>query len=620
MGWFGRGRQGKAEATAAQGVIEGGEAPETFWRAVGVTCLPFGPEQSLLAGPGGTLVSVPQGVAELLCMCDRFKTLDELEAEIGEQTRFPVAEIRPALQCLAEAGILFPMDRLASPGEPLPAARVDSVGVVTHNRLPAVQRCLESFMANARRHGRSPVWRVFHDGEDPGLCAEYQAMLSALGRQAGMPVAYAGPEERRVFMDALVQEGLPRDVVAFGLVGPPEAGRGAGASLNARLLDLVGQVGLSLDDDTFCRLGQAPEPLAGTELAGGVPSSFRFFQDRAAALNAFPVADADYLALHEALLGRTFGELWSPSGLGRADDLGRAPDRLLLAAASGGRVAVTQTGLAGDSGMGSTLYYLLMEGEERERLLARPADLEAFMASRAVARSVQRQAVGDGAHFMAYAVGFDHRQLLPPFLPRLRSTDTLFGITLLETLPERMVGHLPWLVAHDPPEARQETEASLARAAGSLKFGAIMEQTLAFQARGIPQGLGAEDRLRALGRGLQVCGALPPQAYAEWLHPILLRGLASQVMRLEGVLERHGARPAPWAAKVQANLDLARALPWTPDWPAPSDFPGNPGREGALSLAARLTRQFGGLLEHWPDLVAVAGRLREKGVTLAKPV
>jgi len=621
MGWFGRSKQDKG-AAAADAVVpmDPQGPPEAYWRAVAVARLPFGAEADLLVGPEGALMSVPPPVADLLGLCDRFKSLDELETEIVTQTGFPEEDARPVLEQLAEAGILFPMDRLARPDEPGAPVRVDSVGVVTTTRLPAARRCLESFMDNARRHGRSPAWRVFHDGEDPGLAQDYQAMLAAVAREGDAPVAYAGPEEKRAFLEALVGEGLPREVVAFALLGPRDAGRGAGANLNARLLDLVGQAGLSLDDDTFCRLGAAPDPLAGVALAGGDPTTFAFFPDRPAALASFPEAEADWLALHEGMLGRSFGDLWLAGGTREPADLERAPDRLLFAAAAGARVAVTQSGLAGDAGMGSTNPYLFLQDEGRDRLLARPGDLDTFMASRAVARSVRRPTVGDGGFFMTYAVGFDHRQILPPFLPGARSTDSLFGRTVLELLPERQFGHLPWLVSHDPPETRRETEASLATAAASREFSYILGRLMAVLGRTLPQGLGAEDRLRAMGRALRSCGALPAREYGQWLHPILLEGVSRRVMRLEGLLERHGPRPAPWAARIQSLLAIARASPWEPDWPAPRDFPGNLNREEALTLAARLTGQFGALLEHWPDLVAAAGRLREQGVTLARPV
>jgi len=65
--------------------------------------------------------------------------------------------------------------------------------------------------------------------------------------------------------------------------------------------------------------------------------------------------------------------------------LDRANDRLLLAFGSGkGRVAASSMGIAGNSGMSSSFYYLLAKNETRQRLVDDPDSYCTFMQSQAV--------------------------------------------------------------------------------------------------------------------------------------------------------------------------------------------------------------------------------------------
>src|SRR5262249_29491360 len=154
--------------------------------------------------------------------------------------------------------------------------------------------------------------------------------------------------------------------IRFALFGDERCNVSVGANRNCLLLDTLGSLAFSADDDTLCRSAVAPDHEDTALVSSSYdPTEFRFFADRASALDSMTFAAADFLAAHEALLGRAVA------------DVTGCPD-------SGGRVALTMPGLAGDSGMGSSRYYLALTGASRERLLASEETYRSALRTRAV--------------------------------------------------------------------------------------------------------------------------------------------------------------------------------------------------------------------------------------------
>jgi len=358
-------------------------------------------------------------------------------------------------------------------------------------------------------------------------------------------------------------------------------------------------------------------------LTSADPTAFRFFRDRAQALatQEEEAEDVDWLGLHEGMLGRTFADLCAEHGGPGPEDVATATDRLLLAACSpSGRVAVTSAGLAGDSAMGSPFHYFLLEGDAEERLLERPKALDDILQGRALCRSVELPTVGDGALFMTYAVGFDHRRILPPFFPVLRGHDDLFGRTLQTVFPDRLLGHLPWAIAHDPPGLRRETPEAILEVSAGPPFLRIVQALTVQGGPSIPAGLGDAARFRALGRLLKDAGSLAPGSFHELIRPLALGQAGSRLARLEAALDRNGSRLGPWSDRLAFWLEASRKALLEPTWPTVPDLlPGRSETE-ALLLATFLLRQFGELLESWPDLLEASRRLAERGMRLVRPV
>ena len=90
-------------------------------------------------------------------------------------------------------------------------------------------------------------------------------------------------------VDVLRTIEFTADVIEFALFDPEGCGMTAGANRNALLLHSVGDMVLSVDDDTVCSVAESPRLRDGLALSSGAnPTDFRFFPDREAAVVVRP--------------------------------------------------------------------------------------------------------------------------------------------------------------------------------------------------------------------------------------------------------------------------------------------------------------------------------------------
>lgn len=553
--------------------------------------------------------------------CRGFRTLGVHTRELCRDPRLEPGsplDVRAALARLAEAGFLLPRSAVlaaarATPDPPPP--RVDAVAVVTCDRPEAVQRCVAGVLDNLREHGRDARVVVADDGT---AREEVVGRLRRMAGTRGARVAYIGREEKARLAEALVRSGVDADAVSFALQGEPGIRLSPGRNRNAVLLETIGTLAVGLDDDTVCDLalpeGADVEALAFSSRTD--PTEFRFFPDRAGAEGAVRRVRADLLGVHERLLGRPLlarAAAVAPERL----DLDAVNDDLLRWMKEGtGRIRITQTGLFGDAGMGVPTWLLTLDGPSRERLVASEAAYRTARRTREIVRAVPRPTVSNGPFFMTYSAGFDHRELLPPFVPVLRNEDGAFVASLRRTCEADAVGHLPWLVRHDPPEPRAFAEDAIWSRAGTVGFSNFLLAAIA--AARVPARLDAAGRLRALGLQLQELAAAPPDEFRRTTRQWVWEQAARWMGLLEERLREHPEGPAYWAEDAQRALaDLRARLP-APEFPVPADL--LPGRtpDEALDAGRRLLARTGRLFAHWPSIREAAADLRraERGAAV----
>ena len=539
--------------------------------------------------------------------------LDEIEA-LSED------EVRAELHGQAEAPpvrVLAPRPAAPAPSF-VPSLTITTLGLVTRDRVEAARRALTSYVGNARRFGRTQDVVVIDDSARPEVRERYRAMLRAFGKTHDVPVYYAGVEEKRRYAQALVAEGLPEAAVRFALFDEESVGYTLGANRNAMLLHAAGTGLLCVDDDTLGRPARPPEWDEGlAAVAGRDPNAYWFFPDAEAAMRAVTFVEEDLFALHEAYLGADVARLIDA----HAPDLSGVPGARLRRMRAA-RVGVTLNGLAGDCGWGAPfgfwgapMGYLLLEGDAFRRLVRSEAAYRAAVTSRNLVRAVRRPTVSDGTLAMTTFAGCDLRADLPPFLPVARGQDVVFGRMVEAAAPGASFLHLPWVMPHRPVEERRFWPGEIFRTAAGVDVAKVMMVCL----EGFTgEATDAPSAMRALGAYLADAAGRPDfNAFVrERLRAMNERFLATIDDRL-----REDAPAAPfWAEDLRRYRSmLVRAMD-APEYAVPLDL--RRGRDALAARAAlrRIVRRFGELTAVWPEMLAVARRLRLEGRGLALPV
>jgi hypothetical protein len=490
--------------------------------------------------------------------------------------------------------------------DPAPCA-VTTLAIATCDRPEALRSSLASYLANFRRHGRNPAIFVADDSSRP---QDTLGVLEELRDRHGVRIDYAGRAEKAAFADALALEsGVDLEVVRSALLKPGFwPGDTPGTNRNAMLLHAAGEALLCVDDDTECRISEAPGREPGAILTSAQdPFEYWFHSDRGAALAANPEADADLLALHERVLGRDVaGCLEGPLELG-------APDPSLFGSRE--RVVVTVNGLVGDCGVEYFGWQLLLEGASRERLVEREDAYRIACGSREIRRTVRRLTLGHLSSTFSTFLGLDNRELLPPFLPLRRGEDLAFGYLLRKCFEGRFVALLPFTLLHRPADGRRYKLDGLGTVPQDPTIGQILVGPV--EAADARLTGGPRERFEALGRRLRELGEADLAEFEYRVGRVLLRIRESARQRAERLLDLHEGRPEYWAEDTRELVRLLREDS-SEEFAVPVGLLAEHGRRGGALECQRLVTRFGRLLEAWPALADAARRLRETDVRLGR--
>ncbi len=529
-----------------------------------------------------------------------------------------LATMRDQLEQYARAGLLVSdvdlIERCRRAVVRRSPARISVIGITTRDRVDTLRRALLSYVENCRAFGRSVEFAVIDDSGDPAVEERNQAMLEALGREHSVSVRYANRRQRETFATALIDaSGLPAETVRFGLLGEGPCLRTIGASRNTLLLDSIGECYMLVDDDSVCRIAKPEEQTDGLALTSQHdPTEFWFFPDRDSTLRSTAVVEHDFLALHEALLGRDVGACLPAPEDAASVDLDRATPAFDQRLRSfGGRVVTASAGIFGDSGVGTT-GYLYAPPSSRERLTRSQEEYLAVVKSRQLLRAVTRTTISEGALCMAGNLSLDHRRLLPPFYPLQRNSDGLFAAVLRKCFRDGYLGYLPWAIWHDPPPSRSQPIEQFFEGASRTRLPEIVK--LLIRAAPDVSG-GGDDRIALMKLGAHLKGVASGSLadFEELVRTEFWRAFSVGLAAAEepGLPDFYAAYRGKYLAILRESLPK-------PEYFVPLDLMDLGSEEEVRQLVKRLVRQFGELLEVWPTIIETTKELHDKGTRLTK--
>lgn len=498
---------------------------------------------------------------------------------------------------------------------------ISTLAIPSGGRPTQALETLRGYLGACERAGRRVEAVLVDTSAHPDDRQAYREGLRALARHTALPLRYLGAEQIEAHAQRLRRAGLDPALVRFSCADPLATGQAYGAARNRVLLDTVGRLVLSVDDDVVCSIAPAPHQQPGLALhttpgPGYVnydPHDYWFFVDRAQVLASQPAVDLDPLALHEQALGHTVGQLRSRHPPHELDDAQLLDPRRRDALETGDApVPITFLGLRGDAGMYAPTWHLIKTGPSRERLVASEPGYRRALASRELLRCVPRLTLTDGRWYQGTMIGLDNRHPLPPTLPVMRYEDGVFRIAVHRTRPRAWCAHLPWTVLHDRPGAAAWAPDDVWRTAGWTRMGELVVRLLLSAPlpelepeQPEPSGeLDPDARLRALGRHLQQLAALPMPAFFELVQLHTRRQKALWREHLQHLLDQHHGQPLWWAADVRRHLERLRRSLLTPEFYVPLELRERLPLPRARARARELVGRYGRVLEAWPDLVA----------------
>jgi hypothetical protein len=487
---------------------------------------------------------------------------------------------------------------------------ISTIVIPTRQRNEALFRCIGSFAANQRIASRKARFIVSEDLPDVTLAGRYQPIGDGTD-----DIIWLTRADRQAFGARLSKEAnISPDLVEFALLPTASGFDSLGANRNTLLLATIGERVLSVDDDTVC----TPTPLGherGLTLDSRFdPRQYRFFSDRAAALSIIAAEEVDVLALHEEQLGRYVSEIAALANVGSEIQLDHCDDRAIVDLWLGhGRIFVVTPGVVGRSGQKWPRRHVTIDESWANELLASDTFYEAAVTSQALAAAVPTPTLSNASFFSGMFFALDNTPLLPPFLPRGRASDVLFGRMLRHCHPDAYIGHLPWALAHDPPEARTCIPDELSGYVG-IELAYLLTGALAGRPR---EAASPAERLRAMGETLRYVARMPASDFVAEMKRVYSRRAEQQLQEVESLLGAFPDAPVRWRRiATRYAQELHKALSRNPP-PPPIDVATD--SDEAWVLSQDRCRLFGELLHTWPDLVQATNALTERGDGLCRP-
>ena len=568
-------------------------------------------------------------VADAVADCRTFETLSEHAMRFARQKRWgyePRESLERDLQRLADAGYLRSHSELCQ-GQAEESVHIKSLSVPSGDRAPILARSLGTFMDNFKRYEREVEVSVVDTSTTEGASKEYRDALSQLAADSGQKFRYANREDSSAFVEKLIGEGLDPETVRFALTDPEKTGQAYGTARNLVLLHNVDEAFASVDDDVECSIAGTPEPLPGVALFTGdgpgydnyIPEDYWYFGSRKGILDAFPEVQRNALEDHEQILGKLTHNILSQSPEPRdMRDLGSV-ELVDAIAEKRARVLVTHFGLRGDAGWYTPAWYLLKGSASRDRLVASKEAYETACTSRELARVVPRTTLSDGRWFQSTFMGLDNRQMLPPTSPVMRYEDGVLRIMIHKMHLGGMVGYLPWMVLHNRPPGYPWSRESIWQPSGWTRTcEALIRCILMAQLDGLRDPV---TRLRAIGQHLELLGSMPEADLLSLLAVETMHQKSMYIEYLQRLLDEHGGKPDFWADDIRKHIAAFTDAFAEPRFLVPKDLTDRGlSDEEAMTQFTRIVRQFGRVLQAWPDIVEAARNLRKRDCRLAQPL
>jgi hypothetical protein len=184
-------------------------------------------------GSGAVCRSACCGIHDVLCGLVRARLL------------IPYSELNARLQAGEDSGA---------------SSRIDILAICTKDRPKLLRRAVETYGASSKEHHADTQFLVYDDTLDRDVERQSRRHLREVAAVLGLRAGYANVDEKRRFAERVASlSGVPVERVVCALLGDPLLPSGPGGNRSCMLLDSVGHLVLTADDDTIGRTAMPPD-------------------------------------------------------------------------------------------------------------------------------------------------------------------------------------------------------------------------------------------------------------------------------------------------------------------------------------------------------------------------
>jgi hypothetical protein len=586
------------------------------YRATFYESLPLGADRFLVYIPGTDKRFILSSTAnEILHKCGSSRALESHLDRICDSLNGPGlnwSAVREALHDLLHKGLLVEEGRLIPSVNDAPEfdQPITSLAFLTADRVSLLHRSLTSYSENCRSYGREVEIIVMDDSRSEAARGEYLSCLRNMNDDR--LIQYGGSNEKISYIRHLMHKGIDPDIARFAILGKFRIETCTiGANRNCVLLDTVGELVLTADDDTICRL--VPHPERDDRVHFGAhenPRDAWFYNTRAEVSASVKWQSCDLLGEHERTLGKQLAKIAIQTPANQVDTAKACRHLLNGLQHADAKVVFSMTGMAGDSGAGYAQNLLMSSKQVLEKLSENEAVARRAFASREVLWVARSPTITHNPQCQAAGLGLANNELLAPFFPVGRNEDGVFG-TLNLLIPTFFQSHVPVALFHDAQPGR--TYAPLP----PFPIASLILSLISFTAPA--QSRTMQATLRSIGRGLLDIADFPGQEFWDLLFTAVSRRSA-EVTRL---LHLRSRKMADCSTYLQEQIEQYRehifACLTSFDACVPYEFSGLP-KELARQQTRELVQNAGRLFYAWPDLVEAAHDLKREGIRLTRGV
>jgi hypothetical protein len=396
--------------------------------------------------------------------------------------------------------------------------------VPTYRRPESLYRLLASLGGCEYRDSLEGFF-VFDDEEGPNNTA---AAVSRVNKEFGLSVQYVGFAEKQLLKEELSAGNRElSDALEFAFWGMEVCGhiRADGMNRNAILLRLPGKRIISADDDilfhylAYKKSERFLEKICARRVYQNIQGS-PFF--------AFSEHDWEEFQKHLVpYTGNPFGEFERVLGAS-AQQLGYAayplegPIRIAMSGVYGGRWYSSAFAVADANPLQQKMWKNQAEYDEAK------TNPHALLLIPAI--NIRTDPFLVAAH-----IGYDGRDLLPPFLPHIRNDDGIWAFMVRAMYPESPICQFPFAISHDRDIHRPLPPLSDLHAA--MTANGLMRLLIALFQANMQAGT-PEEYLVSMGMALTDAAGLPEATWRELTMELYLEMQGSQIAHLEQKLEQ----------------------------------------------------------------------------------